>query len=142
MEGINYNLVSDTACFYDLMGKYGDSLKLTFKLQNKSDLGKVAVKLLLNIKQSYIIQLINDKGQVAQEDFIKLSLSGSNAFGIEFADVTPGVYTAKIIFDDNENKKWDTGNYLKEKQPEKVFISSKQIKATADWDAEEEIQIK
>lgn len=141
-EGRDYKLKIDSAAFYDLNGRYNDSLVINFKRENKTDLGKVTIKMLLNKKQAYIIQLLNDKGQIAKQEFFSLSLSSSNAVSIDFTSVTPGSYTVKVIYDDNENKKWDTGTYLMNKQPEKVFISSKQIKALPDWEIEEEILIK
>jgi hypothetical protein len=69
-------------------------------------------------------------------------LSASNTISLDFPDILPGVYTFKLMYDDNENKKWDTGNLLQKKQPEKVFISSKQLKMLADWEVEEEILVK
>lgn len=141
-EGIDYKLKIDTAAFFDLSGRYNDSVNIGFKLQNRTELGKLSLKLLLNTKQAYIIQLINDKEQVADEKFLNLSLSSSNSVTLDFTDVTVGAYSIKVIYDDNENKKWDAGSYLKNKQSEKVFISSKQIKILSDWEMEEEILIK
>jgi hypothetical protein len=48
----------------------------------------------------------------------------------------------KVIFDDNGNRKWDSGNLLSKRQPERVIINSKQIKVLSDWEIEEEIQIR
>lgn len=141
-EGVDYRIKLDTALIYDLNGRYNDSTFFSFKRQNKTDLGKLTLKLLLNKKQSYIVQLINDKDQAVKEDYISFSLSSSNATSIDFTGVLPGVYTVKIIFDDNDDKKWNTGKYLSKKQPEEVFISTKQIKIVSDWDAEEEILVK
>ncbi|MCE3229856.1 MAG: Conserved hypothetical lipoprotein [Bacteroidetes bacterium] len=142
IEGVNYKLKTDTAAIFDVNGKYNDSSVVNFKVQSKTDLGKVTLKVLLNLKQSYIVQLINDRGQAAKQEFISFSLSSSNAATIDFTGVSPGSYGVKIIFDNNENKKWDTGNYLLNKQPERVYISSKQIKALPDWEVEEEILVK
>ncbi|MBA3663420.1 MAG: Ig-like domain-containing protein [Bacteroidetes bacterium] len=141
-EGKNYRIKIDTAAFFDLNGKYNDSMMINFKPESKSELGKVILKLLLNKKQAYVVQLLNDKGQIAKQDFISLSLSSSNAVSIDFTGIAPGTYSVKVVFDDNGNKKWDTGSYLMNKQPEKVFISSKQLKVLPDWEVEEEIQIK
>lgn len=141
-EGINYILKIDTSAFFDYNGKYNDSIKTNFKLHGKADFGKVTLKLLLNKKQAYIVQLINDKELVVKEKFISLSLSSSNAENIDFEGILPGNYMVKILFDDNENKKWDAGNYLMHKQPEKVIIHPKQLKVISDWDVEEEILIK
>lgn len=42
---------------------------------------------------------------------------------IEIENLKPATYILKIIYDENKNQKWDTGNYLKHKQPERVYFS-------------------
>jgi len=138
----NFRLKIDTMAFFDIYGFKNDSLKSDFKTQSKTEFGKVTLKLLLNKKQSYVIQLIDGSDKVAQEKYISLPLAGSNAVSLEFTDVVPGTYMVKIIFDDNENKKWDSGNILAKKQAERVIINSKQIKVLSDWEIEEEITVK
>ena len=128
--------------FYSENKLYNDSVAINFKTETKTDFGKLILKLLLNKKQNYIIQLINDKEQVVREHFLKLSLASSNATTIDFIDVLPATYKIKIIFDDNEDNKWNTGNYLLKKQPEHIIIYSKAIKIVSDWEVEEEIIIK
>lgn len=141
-EGITYKLKVDSAALYDVNERYNDSILLSFKRENKTDLGKLTLKLLLNKKQAYIVQLVNDKDVVIKEHYLSFSLSSSNAASIDFTNVPPGSYYTKIIFDNNSDKKWNTGNYLSKKQAEEVFISSKQIKIVPDWDVEEEIIVK
>lgn len=141
-EGANYNIRIDTAAFFDINGFPNDSLRSGFKTQSKLEFGKVALKILLNKKQNYIIQLINSSDQVFGQRFVSFSLSSSNAASINFTDVPPGTYFVKIIFDDNDNKKPDTGNLLLKQQPERVIINSKQLKVLSDWEIEEEIVIK
>jgi hypothetical protein len=141
-EGTSYKLKMDTACLFDWQGRYNDSMSITFRTQARGELGKITLNLLLNIKQAYIIQLLSDKDVLMKEDYVSLSLSSSNAAIVDFTGVSPGTYKVKVIFDDNENKKWDTGNYLQNRQAEKVFISQKQIKAMSDWDVEEQIEVK
>ena len=141
-EGKNYTLKLDTNAFFNTNSNTNDSSRINFRTQSKLELGKVTLKLLFNKKQPYIIQLINDKEQVIRESFASFSLSSSNATIIDFTDVTPGIYFVKIIFDSNENKKWDIGNLYLKQQPERVIIHSKQIKVLSDWEIEEEILIK
>ncbi|MDX2173747.1 MAG: Ig-like domain-containing protein [Bacteroidota bacterium] len=141
-EGLNYQLKIDSAVFYTENKIYNDSIVLDFKTESRTDFGKLILKLLLNKKQNYLVQLINEKEQIVRETYIELSLAGSNARSIDFIDVPPANYQVKIIFDDNENKKWDTGNYLLNHQPERVIIHSKVIKVVSDWEVEEEIIIK
>lgn len=141
-QGIRYSLKVDTNAFFDENGIKNDSLKQEFETENENELGKLSLKLLFNKKQGYLIQLIDQQEQIVKEKFISFSLSGSNATTIDFTNVTPGTYQIKIVFDDNENKKWDTGNIISKIQPEHVFIHPKPIKILSDWEIEEEILIK
>lgn len=141
-EGVNYTLKIDTNAFFDLKRFTNDSSLQNFTTQSKIEFGKLTLKLLFYKKQNYIVQLMSDQDKVVREYFISLSLSSSNAETIEFIDLLPGMYHAKIIFDDNKNKKWDSGNLIERKQPEKVMINSKQLKVLSDWEIEEEINLK
>jgi len=141
-QGNRYSLKVDTNAFFDVSGIKNDSLKTEFETESETELGKLSLKLLFNKKQGYLIQLTNSQEQIVKEKFISFSLSGSNAVTVDFTNVTPDTYQIKIVFDDNENKKWDTGNLNSKIQPEHVFIHPKPIKILSDWEIEEEILIK
>ena len=57
---------------------------------------------------------------------------------LEMEYLNPGKYTLKLLFDDNANKKWDSGKYIYKIQPEKVLFYNKPIEIRANWDVEEE----
>ncbi len=141
-EGSNYVLKTDTNAFFDVKGFSNDTIQSVFKTQSRVEFGKVALKVTLNKKQNYIIQLVNGQDQIVRQNFISFSLSSSNAASINFTDIPPGNYQVKVVFDDNANKKWDTGHLILKQQPEKVVYAYKQIKILADWEIEEEILIK
>lgn len=141
-QGTAYSLKADTTTFLDVSGNKNDSLMLSFQTESENELGKLSLKLLFNKKQGYLVQLINEQEQIIREQFLTFSLSGSNATTVDFTNVAPGTYQIKIVFDVNENKKWDTGNLNSKTQPEHVFIHPKPIKVLADWEIEEEILIK
>lgn len=141
-QGNRYSLKVDTNAFFDASGIKNDSLKTEFETESENELGKLSLNLLFNKKQGYLIQLTDQQEQIIKEKFISISLSGSNATSVDFTNVTPGTYQIKIVFDDNENKKWDTGNFNSKIQPEHVFIHPKAIKILSDWEIEEEILIK
>jgi hypothetical protein len=141
-EGSNYKLQIDSSALFSESKLYNDSIAINFKTESKIDFGKLTLKLLLNKKQNYTIQLINDKEKVVREKFIELSLASSNAITIDFTDIPPANYQVKLIYDNDENQKWTTGNYLLKHQPEKILLHSKVIKVVSDWELEEEIIIK
>ncbi len=63
-----------------------------------------------------IVQLTDDKGILVKEYFI----NQDKELPIEY--LHPGKYLVKVIYDLNNNRKWDTGNYFKHVQPERVLI--------------------
>ena len=48
----------------------------------------------------------------------------------------------RIIIDENKNFEWDTGNYLKKIQPEKVIYLASDLDLRANWEINESIEIK
>jgi uncharacterized protein (DUF2141 family) len=54
---------------------------------------------------------------------------------------TPGEYDIRILYDDNNNGKWDPGSYKKKLQPEKVIAIPKKITVKENWDNESEINL-
>lgn len=141
-EGLTYHLKVDSNSFYTVNAIANDKLNFDFTVHQKTDYGTIRLKLKLNKKQAYIVQLLNEQNIVVKENYFQLSLSSSNDTSIDFTDVLPGNYKIKIVYDDNKNKKWDTGNLIKQELPETVLLYSKQLKVVAEWEIEEIIQVK
>lgn len=141
-EGLSYHLKVDSNSFNTVNGIANDKLNFDFTVHQKSDYGTIRLKLRLNKKQAYIVQLLNEQNRVVKENYFQLSLSSSNDTSIDFTDVLPGNYKIKIVYDDNKNKKWDTGNLIKQELPEPVLLHSTQLKVVAEWEIEEVIQVK
>jgi hypothetical protein len=55
--------------------------------------------------------------------------------------VEPGEYELRVLYDDNNNGKWDPGNYKKKLQPEKAVTLSKKLAVRANWDNERDIEL-
>ena len=55
--------------------------------------------------------------------------------------VKPGKYIFRMIRDNNRNKEWDTGNYLKKIQPEEVYYSNFELEIRANWDFNETLNL-
>jgi len=57
---------------------------------------------------------------------------------LDFGFLNPGKYGLKAVFDINHNRKWDTGNFLKRIQPERIAIHPKVFEVRGNWELEEE----
>jgi hypothetical protein len=51
----------------------------------------------------------------------------------------PGEYELRILYDDNKNGIWDTGNYSKKLQPEKAYSIPQKLNIRANWENERDI---
>ena len=67
-----------------------------------------------------------------------------NQTTLKIAQLPPGEFQLKILEDENQNGKWDTGSYgfeKRKKQPEKVWSLPQKLNIRADWDNELNITI-
>lgn len=142
LRGASYTLLLPKGSFSELQGNSCDSLRLSIKTKMASDFGHLKLKIRFKSKQQYIIQLLADQNRVVSQKKVYLTLSGSNLAELDFTGLEPGTYKVRVIYDTNENEKWDTGNYLMKLQAEKVSILPKEIKILADWEIEEELEEK
>lgn len=135
-ENTNYHLLILPGTFTDIFGLENDSIKIDFKTREEKYYGSVKLKLdIPPTDGDYIVQLLDESSNVIREDFVNKS------FVLDYSYLAPKKYKLKIIYDDNGNHKWDTGNYLKKIQPEKVIYNSELINIRSNWDAELEWKV-
>ena len=53
---------------------------------------------------------------------------------LDYQHVTPGKYRLKVVYDTNNNGRWDTGNHAENRQPERIAFSKDDILIRANWD--------
>jgi hypothetical protein len=129
-------LLIEDSVFCDLSGAYNDSTAVRFKVRQAEDYGI----LLMNIHVpehpgQFIIQLLSEKDAVIRQKII----AGSDI--VRFDYLMPGNFKIKIIFDDNSNGEWDTGNYGRQALPERVEYFSSTLNIRANWDLQEDWQL-
>ena len=136
-ENSNYHLLILPGTFTDIFGLTNDSIKINFKTREEKYYGSVKLKLTVpTINGYYIVQLLDESGNVVrQNEWVDKSTE------LNYTFLSPKKYKLKIIYDDNRNHKWDTGNYLKKIQPEKVIYNSELINIRSNWDAELEWKV-
>ncbi len=117
--------------FTDYLGKSNDTIVYKLNTKNFADYGNLIVTL-QNVKRfPVIVELTNEKGDVLASEY-----SESNT-KIEFNLVEPTLFWLRLIYDDNKNKEWDSGNYLEKRQAEEVIYFSKGIDVRANWDVDQ-----
>ena len=115
----------------DFYEKQNDTL--TYKLSTRSlnDYGNLRVQLENVNRFPFLLQVLN-----AQED-VKAEYYSKGETYITFDALQPDSYILRVIYDDNGNGEWDTGDVLEKRQPEEVIYFPKAIDVRALWDVEQ-----
>ena len=112
----------------DFIGNANDTIRVNFSTRKLADYGTIFFTL-KNVKQyPVIIQATNEQGKFIDEKIILKEEV------IVFDNLDPATYNLRIIFDTNKNGKWDTGNFLKGIQPERVIYFPEPLEVRANWE--------
>lgn len=82
--------------------------------------------------ESFTVELLSNKFVVIKTE--------KNIRNFSFMNVKPGEYKIRVFFDENNNGKWDAGNFYEKIQPEKVVIFTDPVEKTnkiavrANWE--------
>lgn len=134
-EKTQYEILASDSIFCSYFNFCNDSIKIDFTTKSQKDYASLRVNYQFHEKNNYIVQLLNEKLNVLQEDFL------SSDEEITYAYLNPGKYHIRVIEDANNNKRWDSGKYTIRRQPEKVFYFDKAIDIPANWKVEETFEV-
>ena len=131
-EGANYSLTILKGTFKDIFGLTNDTLIIfNTKIKSAKDYGSMRLKFKAPKNgTNYILQLLNDRDEVCQQHII----SGDTVLNYNFLD--PQKYKLKLVFDANNNGKWDTGDYFRHLHPERITYCKEIFNIRANWDVE------
>ena len=126
-----YNIKLFPGAITDFFETKNDTLSYNLATKSLADYGSLRFSLAGSVTYPLLLQLIDKSGEIVREIY------AIKPQQFEFNSLRPAIYFARIIFDTNGNGKWNTGNYLKKIQPEKVIYYSKTIEIRANWDLNE-----
>jgi uncharacterized protein (DUF2141 family) len=119
----------------DYLGKANDSLSYTFSTKNAAEYGNLKINL-KNVKAlPVIVELTDTSGKILYTQYTEKNTS------VEFLLVEPKKYSLRIIYDENKNKKRDSGNFLENRQPEEVVHFTNEIDVRANWDVNQDFDL-
>ena len=135
-EDQKYTLTLMPGALRDFYDKENDSLTYKLNTRTLNDYGNLRIKLVNAKRFPLILQVLNDNEDVKAEYY------SEGETQINFDAMLPDEYVLRVIYDDNGNGEWDTGNYLEKKQPEEViYMKGKPVKVMALWDVNEEFNL-
>ena len=107
-----------------------------FTLGDANDYGSLT----LNVEPTdtakrYILEIVNkDKNVIASYPIAKKT-------DVKLSNYKQGIYFGRIVYDENKNGIWDTGNLEEGTQPEAIWYNTKELSIRANWDRNETINI-
>lgn len=119
----------------DLFEETNDTIIQKTSTGALSDFGTISMNLPNIQDYPIIVQLTDTRGKVLYER--KADGPGS----INFNFLKPGNYLVRVIFDSNSNGKWDTGDYLKKRQPEVIKYYRDTLNVRANFDYNESLSV-
>lgn len=139
-ENDKYKFTMLPGALVDFYGTQNDTLAVNLATKAHTDYGNLFIKL-SNVKRwPVIVELTDEKGEILGSSY------SEGETDIRFELLEPRKYIIRLIYDDNKNKEWDTGNLLMKLQPEEVIYKMdennrnnvKEVDIRAMWDWNED----
>lgn len=132
----SYLLTLEEGAFVGQFGETSKPGERKFTYDDTENYGDIILDIQLPDSNNYIVELIkDDKLTVADVKVINSSQK------LTYRQFPGGNYSVRIIYDDNANNKWDTGNLLEKRQPEQLWYWNKIITIRPNWEQEEIVQV-
>ena len=133
--GRGYNLIAEKDFAEDTTGKkLIRTDTLAFKTKSTNDYGGIRLRFSnLDLTKHPVLQFV-------QNNQVKYTHVFTNSI-VDIKMFEPGEYELRILYDDNQNRKWDPGDFFKHKQPEKIQALQRKLNIKANWDNESDITL-
>lgn len=139
-ENSKYKLVIPQGAFTDVAGLSNDTISNSYATPDPTKSAVVKVRVKPRGERRYIVQLLNSGGSLLQE----YGDIGNQT--VQFNYVQPGEVKLRLIEDENNNGKWDTGNVVERRQPERseLYIDkegNELFTTKANWEIELDVDM-
>jgi len=127
----NYTIDLLPGAIIDFFGHTNDTTNYRLNTKSYSDYSNLTINLKGAVSYPLIVQLTDEKGKTQSEFY------ATEQKPIKFSNIEPSNYRLRVIFDINQNRRWDTGSYLNKIQPERVSYYPTVIEMRPNWEGDE-----
>lgn len=135
-EDALYNINILPGAFIDFFGQTNDTLNIKARSKERSDFGDIEITLLNATTFPYIVELLDSEDNLLDTRYT------TEETIFTFPLLKASKYKIRLIEDANGNRVFDTGNYLKKRQPERVINYPGTIEVRPSWFAKETFELK
>lgn len=131
-----YQIAFNEGTFVNIYNDRNKRFVKNFTVDKIENYGNIALKVTVpDTAKNYIVQLLDEQKKLIREDLIKKNTT------LNYKNFVAAKYQVRIIYDDNKNDKWDSGNVKRKIYPEPITLMPQIYTIRPNWDAEETIDI-
>ena len=131
-----YDIKFAPGAFTAIFNAKNKEINKSFKLETIDSYGTLALNITVpDTTKSYIVEFIDEK-----KNIIKAYTISKNST-VNFANYPAGKYFIRVVYDENKNGIWDTGNIKAGTQPEKIWYSPDEKSLRANWERVDNLTI-
>jgi hypothetical protein len=136
-QGSKYEIILNENAFTSIYGDKNKRIPKKFQVDKTENYSSLTVKVTVppDTSKAYVVELLNEQKVVLQSNPIRSSTS------VVYNNYMTGKYLIRVIYDENRNGRWDSGNVRQKRQPENIWVSDKVIALRPNWEAEEAITV-
>ncbi len=113
-----------------------DTIQNKFRTKSLEDYGEIIVSVINPQSKNVIIQITDTNDKTVTEEAANTNKT------ITFKYLPPKTYKIRVIYDENNNGKWDTGNFLLKKEAEVIEYFPEEQAVRPNWTLNAIITIK
>lgn len=131
-----YILVVDDGAFTYIGGDKNKKFQKPFLVDRLENYSTLTLKVTVpDTSKAYLVEIYQNPDHIIQTDQITKNTS------LVYKNFLTGKYSFKVVYDDNKNGRWDSGNVKLKRYPENIWVDPIQITLRPNWDAEEKLDI-
>ncbi|MDB5087971.1 MAG: hypothetical protein JWR09_1965 [Mucilaginibacter sp.] len=125
----NYILTLEGSAITDIYGDKNRRIPKKFVVDKQENYSLLTLAVTVpDTGKAYIVEVINEQKELVRSDVIKKTTS------LVYKNYLTGKYTVRVIYDANNNGKWDSGNVKQKVQPENIWVDDTPITLRANWE--------
>ena len=138
IEKSSYTLLMPDSIFRDIFGWWNRKIVYKWNSDAADNYGNIILKLKFdNPEKYYVIKLLNQDNAVVETFYYV----GNEERTVNIKNVKVGVYHIQAIEDTNKNGEWDSGDFRKKTQPERIINFRETYEVKGNWDLEIEVKL-
>jgi hypothetical protein len=124
----NYTLTLENGAVTDMYGDKNRKVPKKFTIDKPENYSLLTLSVTVPDTGAYIVELMNEQKELMRSDVIHKTTS------LVYKNYLTGKYTVRVIYDTNNNGKWDSGNVKQKVQPENIWVDDTPITLRANWE--------